>query len=263
MKELIDKIKAGNVILFVGAGVSATLNLPTWSELLAVIAKKMGYDPEIFSMYGEPLVLTEFYEIEKGNLKELTRWMKDSWKPDDRMLRDSSVHQKILELDFPIIYTTNFDNCLERAYQLQKKPFTKIVKVQDICKCKRGKTQIVKLHGDVSNFRNIVLTESNYFDRMNFESPLDIKLRSDILGKSILFIGYSLTDINIRLLLYKLNKLWGNGNKKSQPQSYIFMATPNRIQETVLRSRNITPIIGENVNPTESLDQFLERLLNK
>lgn len=261
MKELMERIKAGNVILFVGAGVSATLNLPTWSELLKQIATKLKYDPDIFSMYGEPLVLAEYYKIQKGNLKGLTSWMRENWKVEDELLRSSFVHKKIVELDFPIIYTTNFDTCLEQAYRLYKKPYTKISRVQDICKCQKGRTQIVKLHGDVSNFHNLVLTESSYFDRMDFESPLDIKLRSDILGKSILFIGYSLSDINIRFLLYKLNKIWGFGNKKSQPKSYIFMAVPNRIQEAVLRSRNITPIIGDSPDPTESLKTFLESLV--
>jgi len=263
VKELIERIHEGNVILFVGAGVSATLNLPTWSQLLAQIAEKLGYDSDIFSMYGEPLVLAEYYKIQKGDLRGLTEWMRENWKIDDAKIKQSFVHQKIVKLDFPIIYTTNFDTCLEQAYRLNKKPFTKIVRVQDICKCKKGKTQIVKLHGDVSNFRNLVLTESSYFDRMDFESPLDIKLRSDILGKSVLFIGYSLSDINIRLLLYKLNKIWGFGNKKSQPKSYIFMAVPNPIQEAVLRSRNITPVIGADPNPTKSLENFLEVLSEK
>lgn len=43
-------------------------------------------------------------------------------------------------------------------------------------------------------------------------SPLDIKLRADALGKSILFIGYSLTDINIRYLLYKLHIQWAESD---------------------------------------------------
>jgi len=34
------------------------------------------------------------------------------------------------------------------------------------------------------------------FDRLYFSSPLDIKLRTDALGRSILFIGYSLSDVN-------------------------------------------------------------------
>ena len=45
---------------------------------------------------------------------------------------------------------------------------------------------------DFSDDSSIVLTESSYFERLEFNSPLDIKLRSDMLGKTILYIGYSL-----------------------------------------------------------------------
>ena len=33
--------------------------------------------------------------------------------------------------------------------------------------------------------KTIVLDESSYFERLEFETPLDIKLRSDVLGKSV------------------------------------------------------------------------------
>ena len=54
---------------------------------------------------------------------------------------------------------------------------------------KDGVTRILKLHGDLDNENSLVLTETSYFERLPFESPVDIKLRSDTLGKSILFIG--------------------------------------------------------------------------
>ena len=68
-----------------------------------------------------------------------------------------------------------------------------------------NKTQIIKFHGDFDDDSSLVLTESSFFIALDFESPLDIKLRSDSLEKSLLFIGYSLSDINIRYMLYKLH----------------------------------------------------------
>ncbi|MDA7108033.1 hypothetical protein PJ022_24255 [Escherichia coli] len=35
----------------------------------------------------------------------------------------------------------------------------------------------------------MVLDETSNFQRLEFETPLDIKFRSDVLGKSVLFIG--------------------------------------------------------------------------
>lgn len=45
MGELITSYRERNVILFVGAGVSKNLGLPTWSKLIDHIAKELGYDP--------------------------------------------------------------------------------------------------------------------------------------------------------------------------------------------------------------------------
>jgi len=261
MNDLIKKIKARKVILFVGAGVSATLNLPTWSKLMDYIADNLSIDKDIFSMYGDPLTLAEYYILEKGTIGPLRSWMDVNWNVDDSEIEKSEIYQNIIKLDFPIIYTTNFDRCLEKSYSIYKKDFIKISKVEDICECDNERTQIIKFHGDFDDDNSIVLGESSYFDRMDFESPLDIKLRAEILGKSILFIGYSLSDVNIRYLIYKLNKLWNSSRKNSQPNSYVFMTTPNPIQERVLQSRNIIPIIGSETNPTDSLNKFLQSLV--
>jgi len=42
MKDLINKIRNRQVILFVGAGVSATIGLPTWSQLMDYVADSLG-----------------------------------------------------------------------------------------------------------------------------------------------------------------------------------------------------------------------------
>lgn len=149
---------------------------------------------------------------------------------------------------------------IEKAFDIHKKAYIKITRVEDISRIQKDTTQIIKFHGDFDSDDSIVLTESSYFDRMDFETPLDIKLRSDILGKSLLFIGYSLSDINMRYMLYKLNKIWQGNNNSLPPKSYIFMTTPNPIQEKIWESRNIVPIVGENSNPSDSLDEFLGEL---
>lgn len=46
--ELKKSIESKNTILFVGAGISATLGLPTWSELISQIASDLGYNDKLF-----------------------------------------------------------------------------------------------------------------------------------------------------------------------------------------------------------------------
>jgi hypothetical protein len=124
------------------------------------------------------------------------------------------------------------------------------------------RTQIIKFHGDFDDDASLVFTESSYLERLELESPLDIKLRADILGKSMLFIGYSLSDINLRFLLYKLHKLWNSPQYwQTRPKSYFFMAHPNRVQERILESRGLVGIQAENSDATASLEIFLRGLL--
>ena len=262
-KELLASYKKGNVILFVGAGVSANLNLPTWSNLINDIARELEYEPEIFSTFGEHYALAEYYRIRKGNIKSLTDKMKSEWVPSQEEIGKSVIHKKIVECNFPIIYTTNYDHCLEQSFSLYNKGFTKIISVSDIAKIKDGRTQIIKFHGDFEDSESIVLDESSYFERLEFETPLDIKLRSDVLGKSVLFIGYSLSDINIRFLFYKLAKLWeSNSNSAKQPRSYVFSPRPNDIQKAILEQWGIDMIPSDIDDHKDALEELLNCLRN-
>lgn len=258
--DLRKAVKNGNLILFVGAGVSASLKLPTWSELISHISEELGYDSELFKQYGDSLLLAEYYQVMKGRIGELRSWMDRNWNIDIDTIKNSKIHENIVKLNCPIIYTTNYDQCLENAYKAWGREYKKIVEVDDLVNLDTSVTQIVKFHGDTISDESIVLTESSYFERLNFESPLDIKLRADMLGKSILFIGYSLSDINIRLLVYKLEQLWKNANKDKRPASYIFLTEPNPIQETILKRRGINTIIGDGLDKTKSMEDFLSQL---
>ena len=260
IEELKKAIKNKNVILFVGAGVSATLGLPTWSELISHIARDLGYDDRLFKQYGDSLTLAEYYSIKKGRIGNLRSWMDRHWDVSESVIRSSPIYEAIAKLDFPLIYTTNYDHCLETALECFGKKYNKIIDVDDLVNLDSNTTQIIKFHGDTISDESIVLTESSYFKRLDFESPLDIKLRSDMLGKSILFLGYSLSDINIRFLIYKLDQLWKKSNERNRPASYIFLPTPNPIQEAVLQNRGIIPIIGAGVDKKESIERFLTDL---
>jgi hypothetical protein len=260
LNDLVKAIRSRTAILFVGGGISMNLGLPSWSELIDKLAEDLGYHKDVYKTLGDHLVLAEYYKLNRG-IGSLRSWMDRKWHSDQVDIRQSRIHRLIVELDTPLIYTTNYDRWIETAFEAYGKPYVKIADVSDIKSVRDGITQIVKFHGDFDHDSSIVLTESSYFDRLDFETPLDIKLRADVLGRSILFIGYSLTDINIRFLLYKLNKLWQHANNlDAKPKSYILLIKPNPIQERVLESRGITPIVSPNRDPGQGLTEFLESL---
>ena len=263
LDELALAIKEKKAILFVGSGVSKNLGLPDYSELIDQMAEKLEYDPKTFKTLGDNdfLILAEYYFLKKGSLGGLRSWMDRMWHKPETELENSDIYRLIIELDFPIIYTTNFDRWLEYAYDYYQKAYTKITSVADIARIEKDKTQLIKFHGDFDDDSSIVLTESGFFNRLDFETSLDIKLRSDSLEKSLLFIGYSLSDINIRYMLYKLHQQWKISKYEHlRPKSYIFLIERNPIKETILEERGIIPIVYENEDPGKALTDFLNDL---
>ncbi len=262
-QELLNAYSQGKILLFIGAGVSSNLGLPTWSKLIDHIAESLDYDPEVFKSYGDFLALAEYYCIQKGGIGYLRSWMDREWHSSTQKIQESKIHKLIVNGNFPLIYTTNYDNWIEKACDYYNVDYNKIINVNDIANGVQSRREIVKFHGDFSDDNSIVLGETSYFERLDFNTPLDIKLRADSLGRTVLFIGYSLNDINTRYLFYKLTNLWKRyGGNFKKPQSFIFMPKPNPIQETVLKQWGIETITSDIDSPGEALTAFMEELVN-
>ncbi len=262
LEDLIGAIRKRQAILFAGAGVSMTVGLPSWQTLIEHIAQELDVDLSGFSESDvNYLTLAEFYRIKQGSIGPLRSWMDRNWTIQEDKLKASRVHELICRLDFPIVYTTNFDRNLETAFDLHGRDYVKIVNAKDIARIQEGRPQIVKYHGDFDDDKSIVLAETDYLDRLSFESPLDIKFRSDALGKTILFIGYSMTDLNIRFLMHRLWKTWGgSGYERDRPPSYVFMLRPNPVEEAVLAQWGLRVLTERECPPEEALETFLAKL---
>lgn len=259
--ELARKLALGQVILFVGAGVSMSLNLPSYAALIREIGGHLGFDGPIFEGFGDYLTLAEYYHLRKKGLQELQRHLQSKWNVPEREVAASPVHRALVELGCRTIYTTNFDSFLERAHRALGRDYKRILSVKDMVEVRDEAVQIIKLHGDLTVPSGMVFTETSYFERLSFESPLDVKLRADALGKSLLFIGYSLSDINIRYLMYRLQRQWEQEPEQGiRPKSYVFLTRPNAVQSEVLCSRGVETLVGDGANPSEALADFLSQL---
>jgi hypothetical protein len=263
---LAQSIRNRRTILFVGAGVSRSVGLPSWQQLIDRMGQELGLDKETLDESGNSYqTLAEFYRISRGSIGSLRSWMDRTWRVNDEDVRCSLIHKLIIDLNFPIIYTTNYDGNLEAAFRAHSRAHVKIVNARDIAKTREGVTQIVKFHGDFEDDHSLVIGETDYFNRLTFDTPLDIKLRADALGKTILFIGYSMTDLNIRLLLHRLWQIWHrSGLEKDRPKSYVFMTTLNPVQEAVLGQWGVFTIAGAGQkDPAAALTDFMSDLMQR
>lgn len=260
IEKLAEAIRSKRAILFAGAGVSMSVGLPSWSELIDHMRADLGLDNEPAGRWSYQ-TLAEYYRLKNGSIGPLRSWMDRTWTISEKTIRQSEIHRLIVELDFPIIYTTNYDNNLEMAYRIHGRPFVKVANTSDVVNADIGLSQIVKFHGDFDDDESLVLAETDYFKRLTSDTPLEIKFKADALGRTLLFVGYSVSDLNIRLMLYRLWQIWReSGRERDRPASYVFTPKQDPVQDAVLAQWGISVMHEQGEDPAASLLAFLTRL---
>lgn len=278
--ELRKLIEKKQVMLFIGAGISAGLSkdkgLPPWSQLMGELGEKADFDKKIFQTYGDNMMLAEYLMQQKRT--DIVKHLKERFQIDkgseiyDRYLKNSEIYELIMDLDVPVIYTTNFDNLLESYCDIVGKKYSVCKEISDVQQQNKDALRIMKFHGDITQFsefqeddpEDVVLTESQYYDRMRFDAFMDIQLQADLQRYHVLFLGYSLSDINVKMLMYLSRNRWkrkGNGDK--MPNAYIFTATPNIIQKEVFKENGIISISNGFTDKYEATIEFLKGLSRK
>ena len=261
--ELLRELRAaGKLIPFVGSGLSKPLGLPDWGNLIGLVGEQLGYDPDVFKLNGTDLQLAEYYVASKGSIGPLRSLMVRAFNPADDKIKASRAHKALVDMKLPLIYTTNYDEIIERAFVLHGPSCHPIAGIDDIARAPGDATHVVKFHGTFSDDASLVLTESSYFERLEFESALDIKLRGDTLRGSLLFLGYSFSDVNIRYLMYKLNKLRRAAKRTGRDVPAAFLTTfgTGEIQRTILAQWGVSVIELDTVDKSGSTAEFLEAL---
>ena len=265
--DLADLLQQNRLIPFLGAGFSENCNLPAASVLVSQLQHHFKLtDLSLPGTEIELLRLAEYLQIvHHGSIEQVLKPIRTILNDENVDISQSTPHLLLAQLGAPIIYTTNYDRLLERTYDFLSIPYHTVVSTADIIKSvEGGEVQIVKFHGSLETADSIILTESDYYERLEFVTPIDIKLRADILGKSILFMGYSFSDFNIRYLWFKLRKMMQGLDTNLRPDSYILLFEPDQINRVLLENMGIIPIdisCFPGNNNSEQLSAFLEGIL--
>lgn len=273
-EEVQSLYRDGRIIPFIGAGASMAVSWkrsgkdlrgPSWRELVDQATKIIGAEePDLLRMRGGDLQILEYLKIKKNTLQHLTNWLQKRMDPEDEDLLRSKVHLALNKLHHcDTIYTTNYDDFIERSLSLGDIENVSVCSEHDLSQRLTGKKQVVKFHGDFNSPEKMVLSESDYYKRMNLEDALDSKLRSDILGKAALFIGYSFNDQNVTYLFNKINELHGN-----LPQSfvgkraYIIYSNPSDFERQLFNARGISVIPISSSSREEDISSILDQMAN-
>jgi hypothetical protein len=229
-QAVVDKVNSSECILFLGAMASAATSSeygypagpPSGGQLsdhLATICQYPGTDR------SNLMRVSLHFELQKKlglSRQELVAAVRREIQKDD--IQPSPALKMLAALPFRVIITTNydklFDSALGDAYTRSGKrkrplPFIYSPKEPAATNVPLDPTEespvLFKLHGDIDKPQSIVITEEDYItfiQRMGNPHPASDPIPGNIRARmgswSILFIGYSLKDWNLRLLLRAL-----------------------------------------------------------
>jgi len=235
-----EAIKADELVLFVGAGLSWNFKnkknetLEGWTKMASSITSYLcdnGHIPENLKQacdtLGEIKTLEILEEREIG-IGEVGPFIRDYFTLGDS--NDFSLQKKLFELSTKII-TTNYDKAFEMAVpQLQSQKAYK-GKDYELNGLKKDPVFLFKLHGCIEHLDSMVLFPSDYgklynSNRREAEHTLSA-LRNLIFNKTFLFIGTGLGDPQINSFFEEIKIIQGPYNQKH------YIITPDPLEKSL------------------------------
>jgi hypothetical protein len=241
---ILNRLRQGHVIPFLGSGASLggrapgaqwregiTGFLPTASELASYLARMTQFPP------GEAIELAtvaQYYDVVNGRdvLDEVLREIFNN------SYSLTSLHAFLARIPVPLlIVTTNYDDCIERAFDAEGKPYDLVTHTTDVAMgdqllwYQHGNPEphevipnkfvidlatrpvIYKMHGSVDRRGSMrdqfLITEDDYVEflsRMTKNSAIPSIFAEPFQRRHFLFLGYSLRDWNLRVVLNRIEK---------------------------------------------------------
>jgi hypothetical protein len=248
--------------------------LPRGSELATFLATQSSFPSDDKHDRGD-LPKVASYFVETSGRKPLREYLCDIF---DRTFEVCEIHRFLAELSVPLlIVTTNYDDLIERAFAEAGKPFDLVIHPTDrqeneakVLWWKHGAdepqfvmprtllidlektTVIYKMHGSVDRllhkWHSYVVTEEDYIDflsRMTSESPVPSQFASHFRPRHFLFLGYSLSDWNFRVVLRNLETPLpgqvpdGDEGTEDERRSWAIQYQPSELEQQLWEARHV------------------------
>jgi hypothetical protein len=221
--------------------------LPSGAELAAVLAKKSFYPEDDTDL----LRVSQYVDAMMGE-QALYEYLRQTFNADypptslHQMLARIPATLRAEGVPYQLIITTNYDDALERALDAEHEEYDVVwYEAKPVQACGKfmhrnpagdvvaidkpneyddlrleERTVILKLHGAINRTDasqdSYVITEDDYIDylsRNDISAQLPLPLPEIIGHANLLFLGYSMRDWNLRVIL---NRLWGKSALKAQ-----------------------------------------------
>ncbi|WP_026835448.1 SIR2 family protein [Eubacterium xylanophilum] len=180
----------GQLVIFVGAGVSKASGIPLWKEVVDKIAEHLNIEVDNVDTLKIPQY---YYNAREKN--EYNKLIKEILLAD-KDIETNELHNEIIKIDAHTIITTNYDNLIERAAE-DNSVFLDVISCDSDLAYRSGEKELIKMHGDFIH-DNIVLKEDDYYSYSRNFRLIENYVKSFVGTKVVLFLGYSFSDPDIK-----------------------------------------------------------------
>lgn len=240
--QLVAQLEEGNVVPFIGAGLSVAGGFPSWEGHLRTQGRTAGID----SAHIETLLAGGQYEsvieeIEAGRGRDV--FIQEIRDVFSRTGRITDTTLLITEIFRDTILTTNYDRLIEQALDTgAENAFQVINGMTALAAPATDRVSIIKLHGDVRTPATCILSKNQYDlsygnGGIDMTLPIPKLLEYYYINSSLLFLGCSLnSDRTIQVFRAIKSEIEKKVGDVVIPQHFSIEQAPETEQELIDRN---------------------------
>lgn len=219
LREYPEALNDGVGAVFVGAGMSMAAGYPSWSELLREIGEELGVSS---SDVHDLAALAQWSIQENGGATRVRNIIKENIGKDNPV---PDALETIARLPTLHIWTTNYDRLIERAFKDIDRPIDSISGAKDLSlKPTPGAARLYKMHGSIERLDDIVISTDDYELFRSKRGAYLPLLQAHLTSMSMLFVGLSFTDPNIKHVLSLIRESFTD----APPEHFAIVRPPKR-----------------------------------
>jgi hypothetical protein len=250
LNELARRVDPTRCVLFLGAGSSIPSGGKSGRDLATQLCRDLAAGEVLSEDLAEATTILENRYGRRAVVEKVVEYHK--------RLQPTGGLMAVPEFGWSAIYTTNFDQIVERAYQRANRPLIVVKSNYDWSDLEtRDGTPLFKLHGCITRDRvlghreRMVLTEADYEEYRDYRETVFQKLGLDLLTKDVLIIGQSLRDVHLRRDLEAAAAL--RNDRGVEGRLYVLSYSEDSDRAQILQNKGFLVVFG-------GVDEFMDRL---